>query len=124
MAKKKNSKKMVEIFDGFNDQDKKRVKVALRNVFRYSFAHKQVVNRCLLPNGFSKCEQCKKKVPKVFVDHIKAIGEPDFDLIKKMFVSSKELQGLCKKCHDAKTLQDKKEMRERQRLEEIEKGFF
>jgi len=42
-------------------------------------------------------------VPKIYVDHIQAVGDVDEGFLKRMFVPSTELQGLCKQCHDKKT---------------------
>jgi len=100
---KKRSRKVVEKVDGMSPKDRTRVRSAVRDVWRYSHPWKLVTQRCLLPSGFSKCEQCKKKCPKVFVDHIQRVGDVDDGFIKRMFVSSEFLQGLCKKCHDVKT---------------------
>lgn len=72
-----------------------------------------VKKRCMGEDGFPRCENKKclskgKPVPAIQADHIRPIGEiggPDY--IKRMFVSSKEMQGLCKKCHAEKTKQEK-----------------
>jgi len=106
------AKKKVEKIDGISQKDRTRIRAALRHVWRYSHPWKLVTQRCLLPDGFSKCEKCKKKCPKVFVDHIQYIGEVDDGVISRMFVSSKKMQGLCKKCHDAKTKIDRKKMKQ------------
>lgn len=101
---KKRQKKVVEKVDGLGPKDIKRLRSAIRNVWRYSHPWKLVTQRCLLPDGFSKCEGCKKKCPKVFVDHIQNVGDVDSgNYILRMWTPSKNLQGLCKKCHDAKT---------------------
>ena len=101
--------------DGISPKDKKFLRTKIREVWSWSTPHRMVVRRCLLPNGFSKCEnpECLKKCPKVFVDHIKNVGEVDEGFITRMFVSSSKLQGLCKKCHDKKTLAEDKERRAR-----------
>jgi hypothetical protein len=60
-------------------------------------------------DGFPRCEhkKCEHRggpVPKVFVDHIEAVGEicgPDW--LERMFIPSSKLQALCKQCHDKKT---------------------
>lgn len=106
---KKRAKKMVEKIDGLNPKDLARLRASIRDCWRYSEPHKLVVKRCLLPNGFSKCEGCKKRVPKVFVDHVEVMGHVlGARYIERMFRPSKELQGLCKKCHDAKTATERK----------------
>lgn len=102
-------KKKLEKFDGLNPDDFRKIKIALRKVWSWSYSRKLVEKRCLLKNGFSKCEKCRKVCAKVFVDHIKNIGAPDVHLISKMFVPSNQMQGLCKKCHDAKTKEERKQ---------------
>lgn len=96
--------------DGLGPKDVKRIRSALRDVWRWNHARNLVIKRCLIANGFSKCEKCKKKCPKVFVDHKKACGdvrEPDY--IKRMFIPSKFLQGLCQKCHSVKTKKERQD---------------
>ena len=105
--------------DGFNDQDIKRIIPALRKVWSWSFSRRLVVKRCLLKNGFSKCEHCLKKCPKIFVDHIEAVGSFGVGYIERLFVPSSQLQGLCKNCHKEKTKIDLKRIKEAQ-----EKDFF
>lgn len=114
-TKKKKAKPVK--FDGLNPDDLRKIKIALRKVWSWSFSRKLVEKRCLIDDGFSKCEQCKTIVPRIYVDHIKSIGAPDADLIKKMFVPSNQMQGLCSSCHKKKTRDDKK-------LMEAEKDFY
>lgn len=118
MSKKTKKKKAFEIFDGLNDKDRKNIRAALRQVWSWSYSRRLVVKRCLIDGGFSKCEQCKKKCPKIFVDHIARVGDIDSGVIERMFVPSNKLRGLCKKCHDAKTKEERKIERE------AEKGFL
>lgn len=79
---------------------------------RSSLARKIVVKRCLRPDGFSNCEECGEICPKVAVDHTEKVGNVDEGYLERLWVSSKEMKGLCKKCHDAKTAQERKEDRE------------
>ena len=102
----KRKKAEILKFDGFNDADKKNVRRVLRQAWSWSFSRKLVEKRCALPNGYAKCEQCKKKVPKVFIDHIKAIGVVDAGFLMRLFVPSNQMQGLCKICHSLKTKTD------------------
>lgn len=99
--------------DGLSAKDIKRLRSAIRQVWTYSTPRRLVVNRCLIKEGkwkgFSRCESCKTIVPKIFVDHIRRVGDVDEGYIKRMFVSSKSLQGLCKKEHDAKTRKEREE---------------
>lgn len=99
-------KRAVKIDVGLNDQDKKKIKSALRKVWSWSFARKLVVKRCDLGGGYSRCEKCRKKVPRIHVDHIEAVGPFSLDIISRMFVPSSKMQGLCDVCHKAKTKTD------------------
>lgn len=106
--------------DGLGPKDIKKLRTAIRQVWSWSYAKKLVVKRCTDKNGFARCEnpKCKKrKCPKIFVDHIMRCGNVDEGYIKRMFVPSKSLQGLCKICHDTKTRWERKQ-------DEIEKGFL
>lgn len=104
--KKKKSVKKVQKFDGLGPDEIARIKTALRQVWSWSYSRRLVVARCLAKNGFSFCELCKKKCPKVFIDHITPIGTFDGEYIQRLFVPSDQLQGLCKECHKVKTKAD------------------
>ncbi len=105
------------------------LRAAFRKVWRWS-----KTRRDCLKNANNKCELCKKKVKKLYADHIepvcpivgyKIIGyltgsEPedttffhiDYNqLFEHMFYG--KLQAICKKCHSKKS---KKENAERRRL--------
>lgn len=100
MAKKKKLPKI----DGLGPEDEKRLRNAIREVWSWNYARKLCIQRATDQAGFGKCEGCKKKVPKLFADHIEPIGEFDSrTFIDRMFLPSSYLQALCKKCHDAKT---------------------
>jgi hypothetical protein len=102
------AKKVQEKIDGLGQKDKVKIRSAIRQVWQRSHPRKLAVNRCIGAGGFSYCEKCKKKSPKVHIDHIVPAGEllsPGF--IERMFVSSKCLQGLCGPCHKIKTAEDK-----------------
>lgn len=111
MAKSKKQK--IELVDGLGPADLKKIHKAVRQVWSWSKAWRLAKARATDENGFVFCEHKKcpskgKPVPKVFVDHIDPVGEvggPDY--IKRMFIPSKFLQCLCKKCHDAKTKAEK-----------------
>ncbi len=105
-------KKKKELTDGFNEKDKERVRIALRKVWAWSYSRKLCLERAIGPDGFSICEQCKTKAPKVYPDHIKPIGEVDTLIIERMFIPSTQMQALCKKCHGEKTKRDNKKIKE------------
>ena len=107
---KKNTKKVVEEkIDGLDPKDIQNIRNAIRQVWSWSVPARLVRKRCIGADGFPRCENKKcdsrgKPVPKIFVDHIEVMGSvlaPDY--IVRMWTPSKNLQGLCKKCHDAKT---------------------
>lgn len=103
MAKKKHPKT-----DGLGPREIAQIRSAVRLVWQRCHARALVVKRCLLPNGFSKCESCAGVVAKIKVDHIDKVGDVDEGFIARMFVSSKKLQGWCDKCHNEKTKQERK----------------
>lgn len=109
MAKKPKPEK----FDGLSMDDARRITSAVRQAWQWSHMWRLVKKRCTKEDGFSyceneKCESFGKPVPKVFVDHIEPAGSaisPGY--IERMFVPSSRLQGLCKRCHDKKTREEK-----------------
>jgi hypothetical protein len=116
MSPKNRSKKLVRLkaqkterIDGLSPKDIEKIRKAIRQVWQWSHMWFLVRKRCLLPNGFSRCEKCKQRCPKVFVDHKNPVGDVDSGFIDRLFCPSKDLQGLCKKCHDDKTKQERKD---------------
>lgn len=76
--------------------------------------------RAMHADGFPRCEnkRCERRgkpVPKVFVDHVKPFGKLDTldNPLFRMFIPSKALQSLCKKCHDAKTKKENKSLKKK-----------
>lgn len=105
MAKKSK----LEPTDGFGPKERQMVHKAVRQVWSWTRAWRLAKARALGKDGFPRCEQCKKRVPHVSVDHINPVGEvggPKY--IQKMFVPSDQLQCLCKKCHQPKTNAERK----------------
>lgn len=109
MGKKTKHEKV----DGLGPKDVERIRKAVRQVWSWSHARKLCVQRCTDAEGFAHCEnhKCKKKVPKIYPDHITAVGAVDAGFLERMFTPSKNLQGLCKKCHDRKTRQERAELK-------------
>jgi hypothetical protein len=119
MAKKKVKQKP---YDGLGPKDIKRLVAAIRRVWGWNYARRICLERATGKDGFPKCELCKKKVPKVFPDHIKPVGEfVASSYIEKMFVTSKELQAICKKCHQLKTNIERSKMRKEKEKSDL--GF-
>jgi len=104
MAKKKHAR-----LDGLGPREIEDIRKAVRLVWSRCHARNLVKKRCLQPDGFSKCEQCAAIVAKVAVDHIEKVGAVDEGFILRLFVPSSKLQGLCDKCHNKKTAQEKKD---------------
>lgn len=119
-AMKKRAKKLVktdtEKIDGLSAKDVEKIRRAIRQVWSWSWPRRLVVKRCLLPNGFSRCEQCKIKCAKIYVDHIERVGDVDGGFIARLFVSSSKLQGLCNDCHKLKTKQERQDAKRESKL--------
>ncbi len=94
--------------DGINPKDLKRIRQALRDIWRYSEPWKRVKARVKDKSGFDRCEQCKKRVPHTYVDHLVPMGVIDDGVIRRLFCPSTMLQGLCDKCHKPKTAAERK----------------
>lgn len=110
MAKKK---KLEKIDGEINGNEIERIRTAIRRVWGWtSLARKLCIKRATDKMGFGICEFCGEKVPKVYADHIKVMGDvlaPDY--IKRMWCHSSELQALCKSCHSKKTRLERKAKR-------------
>lgn len=105
-------RKKVEVVvkvDGLGPKDIAKIRVAIRKVWSWSHPRKLVLKRVALGNDYYRCEGCLKKVPKVYVDHITAVGDVDGGFIARLFCSSSGLQALCKRCHDLKTKLEREE---------------
>lgn len=101
------AKKVLPKVDGISAKNIAQIRTAIRRVWAWSTPRKLVIERCTGKDGWQYCEKCKKKAPKIFVDHIEACGDVlDGGYIQRMFTPSKNLQGLCKKCHDVKTKEE------------------
>lgn len=120
MPKKKAKKAPVERIDGLSPTDRKKLHAACRKVWAWSYPKKLCLQRAIGKDGFSRCEGCKRKVPKVFADHIEPVGEvgsPGY--LERLFCPSSNLQALCKKCHDKKTREEKKAAKVAEELAEL-----
>ena len=89
--------------DGLGPHEIKKIRSALRRVWQYGYARGLVKKRCIREDGFSYCEKCGGCTPALKVDHIVKCGEVNGGYIKRLFVPSSKLQGLCHPCHRAKT---------------------
>ena len=97
--------------DGWGPLEIKKVRSALRLVWQRSYARKLVVERCTRADGFTYCETCGRMTPSLKVDHIVNCGELDGGFLKRLFVPSSGLQGLCRECHNEKTKAERRESR-------------
>jgi len=99
--------------DGLGPKEISKIRSALRQVWHRSHARKLCVQRCT-KNGWTYCEQCKKKTPKLKIDHIEACGDvADGNYLKRLFTPSKNLQGLCDECHKAKTKMERAKLKKK-----------
>lgn len=89
--------------DGLGPYEIQKIRSAIRQVWQRSHARQLCVKRCIGRGGYSYCEQCKKRAPKVYIDHIVTVGALDAGFIDRLFAASSGLQGLCKPCHQEKT---------------------
>jgi 5-methylcytosine-specific restriction endonuclease McrA len=104
MAPRKKQQKAV---DGLSAKDIAKIRSAVRQVWHRSHVRKLCVKRATGADGFFRCEKCKKKTPKLCIDHITPVGELDGGFIKRLFCPSKDLQALCVSCHNKKTKQER-----------------
>lgn len=93
--------------DGLGPLEIKKIRSAVRLVWHRCHARSLVVKRCTGKGGFQFCEKCKKRTPKLKVDHLINVGDLNDGFIPRMFCSSVGLQGLCDECHKAKTKEEK-----------------
>lgn len=119
MAKIKK-KKGTEKIDGLGPDNIRQIRAAVRQVWTWSHAYRLAKKRNIGADGFPRCEKCKMKVPKTYVDHMVNVGAVDGGFIDRMFVPSSKLQNLCKKCHQPKTNKERAEMRRKEK----EENFF
>lgn len=112
----KKKKAAEEKIDGLSPKDIAKLRAAIRQVWHWSYPKRLVVQRCTDAEGYPICEACKKRCPKIFVDHIEAVGDLDAGFFTRLFCPSSGLQGLCKKCHDAKTKAERREKNQEKEL--------
>lgn len=89
--------------DGLGPYEIAKIRSAVRMVWHRSMARRLVVRRCTDEDKYLFCETCLKKTPILKIDHIVPAGKVDAGYIDRMFCSSVGLQGMCVKCHTAKT---------------------
>lgn len=99
--------------DGLGVREIAQIRSAIRQVWQRCHARALVIKRCTNGEGFARCESkaCFKRGhvhPKIYVDHVERVGDLDGGFIDRLFVPSSGLQGLCKKCHDEKTKEERR----------------
>ena len=98
--------------DGLGPYEIAKLRSACRLVWQRSLARREAQKRAKLPNDFWKCDGCEAVVPRIFVDHIDAVGDVmGYGYFERLFCHSSRLQALCKACHDAKTKAERKTKR-------------
>ncbi len=100
--------KKVARTDGLGAFEVAKIRSAIRQVWHRSHARKLCAKRCTGEDGYSFCEKCKQRAPKIFIDHIVAVGDLDGGFISRLFCASSGLMGLCKSCHAEKTAKERK----------------
>lgn len=104
MKTRKSKKKPPPQDGGLTPETIQRLRSAIRQVWVWtSYARRLCLKRALIKNGFSRCEECKKKVPKVYADHIRPVGNLDAGYFDRLFCPSYDLMAICKRCHGIKT---------------------
>ena len=99
-----SKRKKLERVDGFGPAERKRIDSAIRRVWYQSRARATAVKRCTGKDGFTYCEKCDERTPKLKIDHITPAGPVDSDgFIVRLFCPSNKLQGMCGDCHQLKT---------------------
>lgn len=106
------------VVDGMSRKAIDQLRKATRQVWSWSTPKKLCLKRATDKKGFGRCELCKKKVPKLYADHIIPVGAIDEGYFKRLFCPSNELQALCAKCHTKKTNQERKELARKKDLAE------
>lgn len=110
MPKKSKITKIVKIDGAITAPEIDRIRKAIRQVWMWtSVSRRNCIKRATDSEGFGICEGCKRKVPKVYADHIEVMGDPLHPTyIARTWCHSSKLQALCKRCHDKKTKEEKK----------------
>ena len=87
-----------------NEATAERLRKVIREVWHQrSWQKRAALARATDGEGFLWCEQCRQKVPKVHVDHIVKVDQPDASFLQRLFIEPGELQVLCVGCHALKT---------------------
>lgn len=110
MPKKRTKKPVEPRIDGLSRTDLKKLHSACRMVWHWSHPKRLALKRATGKGDFLYCEnpECKKRSPKLFVDHIEPVGDIEAPgYFQRLFIPSAGLQCLCKKCHGEKTKQER-----------------
>lgn len=113
-----------EKVDGLSAKDIEKIRRAIRQVWSWSYPRRLCILRCTGKDGFARCEKCGETCPKIFVDHKLNVGEVDGGFIERLFTPSKNLQGLCKACHQVKTNHERKVLREKEKRNRKIQDFY
>jgi 5-methylcytosine-specific restriction endonuclease McrA len=100
--------------DGLGPRERKKIDQAIRQTWYRCKARQLCVKRNTDSEGYTVCQSCRLRTPKLKIDHIIPCGPVDSDgFIKRLFCSSSGLQGLCHECHKKKTKQEIKSKKSR-----------
>jgi len=102
MAKKKKPKKRKAKVYNY----KSKITQAIRKIWYWSPAHREVKERCKYSKDLYRCERCRILTDKVQIDHDPPVTDPvkgweGYDIfVERMFVDPKVgLKALCIPCH-------------------------
>jgi 5-methylcytosine-specific restriction endonuclease McrA len=90
---------------------------ASRDIWRQSenYQYAKKMSKSAFKKGWFNCSKCLSDREVIKIDHIEPIGKQPIifeefgDWLAKLFCGVRNLKGLCKDCHDAKTKQERKD---------------
>lgn len=105
---------------------KSKVIAACRRLWLYSPVRREVQNRAKTSDGYYRCEKCRGLADKVQIDHIAPAvpltGWDNWDgFITRLFIESDQMQAICERCHNKKTLVEQKTRKENRALNQPKK---
>lgn len=108
---KKSPRKKPEKIDGLSPKDVEKIRSAIRKVWMWSYPRRLAKERCKDENGFFVCELCSMVTPTIHIDHIVPVGNVDAGFIERLYCPSSGLQSLCARCHNDKTKEERKRIK-------------
>jgi 5-methylcytosine-specific restriction endonuclease McrA len=117
MARKKKIKKFAY---------KGKLMSAARRIWLYSPMRKEALNRDKTPDGFHRCQGCKRLSEEVAIDHEPSVvpltGWDSWDnVLERLFCPAEQLHKLCHHCHSKKTAHEASSRKENRAKKNIKK---